>query len=128
MSTKKSSNTKKKASTKGKSAPKPAISPVLKEAVKKVKALKKETGHFSAAGVPAAPCLPLQTATGIVFSCLGKAVALHVTLGQLYPNDNARGAFCRCVFMSARHSGIEKPVIPCVKTTTVGAVIQSIAC
>ena len=104
------------------------FNPAFHEAVKTVRARKKATGHFLASAVPAVPCLPAETATGIVFACLGKPVALNQTLGQLFPNDNARAAFCRCVSTSAHNHGVDKPSVPCKKDTTVGEVIQGIAC
>lgn len=100
----------------------------LQDAAKKAKELKKQTGHFTVLTSPVVPCLPAQTATGIVFSCLGKPVALNQTLGQIFQNDNARAAFCRCVTTSARHAGIANPNVPCSASTTVGQVIQAISC
>lgn len=111
----------------GRSADRP-IEPALLEAPNPANALQNQIGRSTALTTTAVPCLPTKQATGIVFSCLGKEVALDQTLGQLYPNDNARAAFCKCVSTSARNAGVEDPSIPCSKTTTVGAVIKAISC
>lgn len=128
VATKKLGKRARKIAKKSQRATRRPVEPELLEAARAVKVLKKETGHFTVLTTPAVPCLPTNQATGIVFSCLGKAVALDQTLGQLYPNDNARAAFCKCVFTAARGAGVENPSVPCSKTTTVGAVIKAISC
>jgi len=100
----------------------------LHAAAKEAADRKKDTGRFLPVAANAAPCLPATTATGIVFSCAGGPIALNQTLGQIFPNDNARSAFCNCVTTAATAAGHANPVVPCGKTKTVGEVIQSISC
>ena len=80
----------------------------------------------------AAGCLDQETAADLVYSCTGLKgeVSPGTTLGSLFPSDVERRGFCGCVYTKARKAGstVRPGDIPCSPSTTIGEVIDSIAC
>jgi hypothetical protein len=73
-----------------------------------------------------ATCLEMPAAVALVKGCVGGTLpALDTKLGDLFPDPDARSQFCQCV---ADGSGVSRARIPCGEGTTVGEVIDAIAC
>ena len=80
----------------------------------------------AAAKTAEATCLEMPAAVALVRGCLGGTLPdLGTKLGDLRPDPNARSQFCQCV---ADGAGVSRGQIPCGEGTTVGEVIDAIAC
>ena len=79
-----------------------------------------------AAMVADATCLELPAAIGLVKGCLGGTLpSLGTKLGDLRPDPDARAQFCQCV---ADGAGVSRAQIPSSEGTTLGEVIDAVAC
>jgi hypothetical protein len=79
-----------------------------------------------AAKVADATCLEMPAAVALVKGCLGGTLPdLGTELGDIFPDPDARSQFCQCV---ADGAGVSRAQIPCNEGTTVGEVIDAIAC
>jgi len=80
----------------------------------------------AAAKAADATCLEMPAAVALVKGCLGGTLPdLGTKLGDLRPDPDARSQFCQCV---ADGAGVSRGQIPCGEGTTVGEVIDAIAC
>jgi hypothetical protein len=80
----------------------------------------------AAAKAADATCLEMPAAVALVKGCLGGILPdLGTRLGDLRPDPDARSQFCQCV---ADGAGVSRGRIPCGEGTTVGEVIDAIAC
>ena len=73
----------------------------------------------------AVECVELPVAQQIVMSCAGGDFDVDTKLGDLFPARMRREQFCQCV---ADDSGVPRTRIPCSGGTTLGGVIEAIAC
>jgi hypothetical protein len=68
----------------------------------------------------------MPAAVALVKGCLGGTLpGLGTKLGDIFPDPDARSQFCQCV---ADGAGVSRAQIPCSEGTTVGEVIDAIAC
>jgi hypothetical protein len=80
----------------------------------------------AAAKAEDATCLEMPAAVALVKGCLGGTLPdLGTKLGDLRPDPDARSQFCQCV---ADGAGVSRGQIPCGEGTTVGEVIDAVAC
>lgn len=80
----------------------------------------------AAAKAAEATCLEMPAAIALVKGCLGGTLpALGTRLGDLRPDPDARAQFCQCV---ADGAGVSRAGIPCGEGTTIGEVIDVVAC
>jgi hypothetical protein len=112
-------------------APRAAATARAKVAASKVAASMDALGVTPEFTAAAAGCLDQAVATRLVFSCTGVgAVPPGTRLGQLFASPVQRQGFCGCVFNKARMAGsaITPGEVPCQPSTTIGDVIDSLAC